>query len=150
MILWSANHEVGNLSEWTINGTRGGTYNSGLATTLVSTDVAHGGHFSCKMTIDTANRTESGCRQFRHQESVTGNPYYYSVWYYVPIYYAAIDYWNLFQFKSETPTGLNDPFWVLDLMPHNGAMRFRLRWKGVVVGPFPTDTTTGTKYFDQS
>ena len=36
-----------------------------------------------KMTIDTADG-QSGCRQFRHQESAEGGEYYYSAWYYLP------------------------------------------------------------------
>jgi Polysaccharide lyase len=149
-VLWRADHETGNLSQWTISGTHGGTYNSGDATTVASSNVAHSGIYSCKMTIDTSS-VESGCRQFRHEESLTGNPYYYSVWYYIPVYYSAVNYWNVFQFKSETSTK-NDPFWVLDLMPREttGAMHLLLRWKGVVGGPFVTDTSTGTKYFDQT
>src|SRR6266480_2654812 len=135
-IVWSADHETGDLSQWTVNGTRGGTYNSGSASTTISTDVSHSGKYSCKMTINTSNRQESGCRQFRHQESTSGTTYYYNVWYYIPVYYAAIDYWNVFQFKSETPTGLNDPFWALDLMPRSGSgsMQLKLRWKGTVSG----------------
>jgi Polysaccharide lyase len=150
--------ETGNLTQWTkssvVNGSsQGGSYDSGYCsrpTNGVSTDVARTGKYSMKMTIDTANRTSSGCRQFRHAESVSGNPYYYSAWFYLPAKSSAIDYWNVFQFKSESAT-LNNSFWVLDLMPRgNGALRLLLRWKGAVVGPYSTDASTGTRYFDQT
>jgi hypothetical protein len=102
-----------------------------------------------KMMIDVGIG-ESGCRQFRHEESLTGAPFFYGAWYYVPAYVAAANYWNVFQFKSETETK-NDPFWVLDLLPRSarGPLRLRLRWKGTVVGPFERDTTTGTKTYEQ-
>jgi Polysaccharide lyase len=157
-LVWSADMETGNLTQWTVasivNGsTQGGSYDSGNCSRPsngVSTDVAHSGRYSMKVTIDTANRTESGCRQFRHAESVSGNTYYYGGWYYLPARYDGIDYWNVFQFKSET-SSLNDPFWVLDLMPRSdGALHLKLRWKGTVSGPYSSDTSTGTKYYDQN
>lgn len=150
--------ETGNLSQWTKtsvvnNSSQGGSYDSGYCnrpTSGVSTEVARSGRYSMEMTIDTANRTSSGCRQFRHAESVSGNPYYYSAWFYLPAKSSAIDYWNVFQFKSESST-LNDPFWVIDLMPRsNGALRLLLRWKGTVVGPYSGDASLGTRYFDQA
>jgi hypothetical protein len=102
-----------------------------------------------KMTIDLGSG-ESGCRQFRHEESLTGGTFYYGAWYYLPVYVAALNYWNVFQFKSETDTK-NDPFWVLDVFPRSpgGPLALRLRWKGTVVGPFASDTTTGTKTYEQ-
>jgi Polysaccharide lyase/CARDB len=151
--VWSADMETGNLGQWTLRSTLGGSYDSGRCSRPpngVSTDVAHSGRYSMKMTIDTANRTESGCRQFRHAESVSGNTYYYGAWYYLPARYDGIDYWNVFQFKSET-SSRNDPFWVLDLMPRSdGALHLKLRWKGTVVGPYASATSTGTKYYDQN
>jgi hypothetical protein len=157
-VVWSADMETGNLTQWTkpsiVNGsTQGGSYDSGYCsrpTNGISTDVARSGRYSMKMTIDTTDRTSSGCRQFRHAESVSGNAYYYSAWFYLPTKSVATDYWNVFQIKSESPTA-NDPFWVIDLMPRsNGSMRLLLRWKGTVAGPYSSDTSTGTKYFDQA
>jgi hypothetical protein len=144
--------ETANLSQWNQNGTRGGAYDSGACSRPpngVSSDVAHSGRYAMKMTINVAV-TESGCRQFRHEESLTGGTFFYGAWYYVPVYVGALNYWNVFQFKSETDTR-NDPFWVLDLYPRSagGPMRLRLRWKGTVVGPFARDKTTGTKTYEQ-
>lgn len=101
-----------------------------------------------KMTINLADG-ESGCRQFRHQESRSGETFYYGAWYYLPSYVRAENYWNIFQFKSETESR-NDPFWAVDLMPRSGGrLKLRLRWKGTVVGPFARDSSTGTKTYDQ-
>ena len=151
-VIWSANMETADLSQWTINGTKGGSYDSGTCIRPnygVTTEKAHSGAFSMKMTIDTTVQ-ESGCRQFRHQESVTGNTYYYGAWFFIPANTKATNYWNIFQFKSQTSTR-NDPFWVIDLMPRKstGSLRLLLRWKGTVVGPYSTDSKTGTKYYDQ-
>jgi Polysaccharide lyase/CARDB len=150
-VIWSADMETGNLSQWTRNGTRGGSFDSGdclRPSNGVSTEVAHSGRYSMKMTINLA-QGESGCRQFRHQESRSGETLYYGAWYYLPSYVRAENYWNIFQFKSET-SSQNDPFWALDLMPRrSGQLQLRLRWKGTVVGPTERDTSTGTKTFDQ-
>jgi hypothetical protein len=151
-VVWSADMETGDLSQWTRDGTHGGSYDSGACLrppSGVSTEAAHSGNFAMKMTVDLGIG-DAGCRQFRHEESLTGETFYYGAWFYLPAYVAAVDYWNVFQFKSETAT-LNDPFWILDLMPRSdGALHLRLRWKGAVVGPFSGDTTTGTKNYDQT
>ena len=144
--------ETGDLSQWTRNGTRGGSFDSGdclRPPNGVSTEVAHSGRYAMKMTINVAD-DESGCRQFRHQESRSGETFYYGAWYYLPTYVGAFDYWNIFQFKSETDSR-NDPFWVLDLLPRSsgGQLKLRLRWKGTVAGPFERDRSTGTKTFEQ-
>jgi hypothetical protein len=150
--VWSADMETGDLSQWTQGGTHGGSYDSGACIRPpngVTSEVAHSGKFSMKMTVDLG-LGEAGCRQFRHEESRTGGTFYYGAWYYLPAPVTAVNYWNVFQFKSETAT-LNDPFWVLDLMPRaDGSPHLRLRWKGTVVGPFADDTTTGTKNYDQT
>jgi hypothetical protein len=152
-MVWSADMETGNLSQWTINGTKGGSYDSGTCirpSNGVSTEHAHSGLYSMKMTIDTSVQ-ESGCRQFRNQEPEAGGTYYYGAWYFIPENYQAGNYWNVFQFKSNNGS-TEDPFWVLDLMPRksDGAAHLKLRWKGVVPGPYASDCCTGTKYYDQA
>ena len=152
-MVWSADMETGNLSQWTINGTKGGSYDSGTCirpSNGVSSEHAHSGLYSMKMTIDTSVQ-ESGCRQFRNQEPEAGGTYYYGAWYFIPENYQAGSYWNVFQFKSDNGS-TEDPFWVLDLMPRksDGAPHLKLRWKGVVPGPYASDCCTGTKYYDQA
>jgi len=148
--VWSADHETADLSQWTVNGTRGGSYDSGICIrppSGVTSELAHSGLYSMKMTSDTS-AMESGCRQFRHEESTTGNPYFYSVWLYFPQHVMVQNYWNVVQFKSESPTR-NDAMWVLDVRNRpNGAMYFTLRWKGTVPGPTASDGTM-LKLFQQ-
>jgi hypothetical protein len=150
-VIWSADMETGDLSQWTRNRTRGGSFDSGdclRPSNGISTEVAHSGRYAMKMTINLADG-ESGCRQFRHQESLSGETLYYGAWYYLPSYVRAENYWNIFQFKSETDSR-NDPFWALDLMPRSGSqLQLRLRWKGTVVGPSARDTSAGSKTYDQ-
>jgi hypothetical protein len=131
--------EAGNLAEWTES------WDSGLCSRPsngVSTAFAHSGRYSMAMTIDTS-QGDAGCRQARTQESKSGRPYYYGAWLYIPTYTRATNYWNIVQFKSKrTGASGSDPFWVVDLMPRStGALALRLRWKGMVAGPFAGDGT---------
>jgi uncharacterized protein (TIGR03437 family) len=66
-ILWSADHEEGNMSDWyTPSG--GGEFNSGSGVSSASTDVAHSGRYSAKATISTPP-SPSAVRLFRWAES---------------------------------------------------------------------------------
>ena len=145
--------EAGDLSQWLTGGVSQASYDSGTCirpANGVSTDYAHSGSHSMKMTIDTSSQ-ESGCRQFRSLESKTGGTYYYGAWFYIPQTYKASNYWNIFQFKSNNGS-TEDPFWVVELMPRsNGAIHLRLRWKEGHPGPYATSGTSSSPiYFDQT
>jgi hypothetical protein len=149
-LLWSADHETGDLDEWSSGG--GGEYNNGDADTVVSTRRAHTGRHAAEMTITAP--PESGTRLFRTRESRSGVDAYYGVWYFIPRPYAAAEYWNLFQFKSETDSE-NEPWWVLDVAARSrtGRPYFFLRYKGTLPGPRSGDVAEGehgTKYFWQT
>jgi hypothetical protein len=154
-IVWSANMETGNLNQWLTGGVSQASWDSGdciRPANGVSTEQAHSGIYSMKMTADTTTR-ESGCRQFRSPESKTGNTYYYSAWLYVPVFTRASSYWNVFQFKSDH-CSTEEPFWVVDLLSRStsGPMYLRLRYKGgneEVGGPF-AGNPAGTKYYTQT
>lgn len=142
-VVWWAKMETGNLSEWSKNGTEGGPVDSGRCVRPrngVSQRVAHSGRFSMAMTIDTSDGS-AGCRQARYEESKTGEIYYYGAWLYLPTFTRAETFWNIFQFKSkEDGADESEPFWVLDLMPRSRrVLALRLRWKGLVDGPFSGD-----------
>jgi hypothetical protein len=139
-VVWSAGMETGDLSEWSRNDTDGGSWDSGdcdRPPNGVSTAVAHTGRYSMAMTIDTSDG-EAGCRQARYEESKRDRAYYYGAWLYLPRYTRAEEFWNIVQFKSkEEGEDGSDPFWVIDLMPRRGGvLALRLRWKGLVDGPF--------------
>jgi len=129
--LWSADHETGDLSNWTISGPSGsgGMFNSGTATGVASPDYAHTGTYSLKATISGS----SAVRMFRWNETYQNPTMYYSAWYYFPQrYQATAGWWNIMQWKSVTQANncnlsLSDPFYVLDV--HNradGTMYLRL------------------------
>jgi hypothetical protein len=113
-ILWSTNHESGTLSDWYLNDC-GGEFNSGNGVSSASTDVAHSGKYSAKMTIN-ATGSDTGVRLFRWCESRASDPaLYYSTWYYFPTQVQVTGgWWNIFQFKSKYAGG-NDPYWIVNV-----------------------------------
>ncbi|MFQ5906964.1 MAG: heparin lyase I family protein [bacterium] len=148
---WLADHETGDLSQWTQDGpygSRGGSFDSGDCTRPpkgVTAEQAFSGSYSMKMSIGPGG----GCRQFRHAESTSGKAFYYSAWLYFPKLYSIGSWSNIFQFKSET-SSQNDAVWVLELRNRsNGAMYLMLRWKGIMAGPTEGEGT-GLKHFHQT
>jgi hypothetical protein len=127
-VLWSAGMETGNLSQWAAPGlprspeAGGGVFNSGTASATSSSEVAHRGAYSAKLTINTA--VESGARLFRWKEPQQNAELYYSVWYYIPRVYAPALYWNIFQWKSKhfvDGRAQADPFFALNIGNQCGA-----------------------------
>ncbi len=121
-ILWSADHETGDLSQWYSPSKapdgkhNGGVYNTGIADTVASKDFAHSGSWSAKMTISTPSRPSSGTRLFRWGELRSHPQLYFRVWYYFPRLYRPTEYWNVFQWKSKnSDNSVNDPFFVLNV-----------------------------------
>jgi hypothetical protein len=125
-VVWSADHETGDLSQW-YTGDGGGEFNSGAASSTVSQDVAHSGRFSMKGTIATPGA--SGVRLFRWSESRAHREARYSAWFYFPRTYRPQSWWNIFQFKSRNGSTENDPFWFLQIGNRaGGAMYLFLNW----------------------
>ena len=108
-VVWSADMETGDKTQWN-NG--GGEFNSGSATASASTDYAHGGRYSLKMSISTPST--SAVRMFRWQESRTYPKLHYSTWFYFPQRISVPTFWNILQWKSSTSTN-NDPFFVVNV-----------------------------------
>jgi hypothetical protein len=127
-ILWSADHEKGNLSEWYEN-SGGGEFNSGNAISTASADVVRTGRFSAKATIFAP--PVAGVRLFRWSEIRSNPEAYYSAWYYFPRIYRA-EWWNIFQFKSRSDNvRSSDPFWFVQVgNRRSGAMYLYLTWWG--------------------
>jgi len=157
-ILWSADFETGDLSQWYVaarskanaRGRGGGIFNSGIAESVPSQDFAHSGSWSLKATITTPHVPTSGVRLFRWRESqdetYLGSGLYYSAWFFFPkLYRLTADprrgrFWNIFQFKSKTSRNI-DPFWYVDVANRvpDGAMYVTLHWwDGLAIGgPHP-------------
>jgi len=123
--LWTAGMEKGDLSEWFFpetgpTGNFGGDIeNSGIATAEASTDFAHTGKYSAKLTITTPNTPTSGVRLFRWGEAQRYPQLYYSAWYYFPQSYAPSLFWNVMQWKSKHLVPgvmtISDPFFTLEV-----------------------------------
>ena len=79
----------------------------------------------------------------------------YSAWYYLPRREVPTeDMWNVFQFKSDSPTVVSigtDPFWTINIVrSRRGPLRLVLKWKGGltdhtqgVSGPFADSPIAG-------
>ena len=121
-IIWSADMETGDLSQWSrpdVPGgpnAGGGVFDSG--TSKASVDVAspsHSGIHSAKLYINTLSPSEvstSGVRLFRWLEPESRSELHYSVWYYFPRRYipnGSPPWWNVFVWKSKRGDA-SDPF----------------------------------------
>ena len=126
-VLWSANLETGDLSQWSLPDTPGGpkagggVFNSGIAAANVEVaPVAHSGQHSVGLFIDTsggADAPTSGTRLFRWLEPKMYQELYYRVWYYFPRRYTADGspaWWNVQSWKSKHLDG-DDPFFSLNV-----------------------------------
>jgi hypothetical protein len=161
-VLWSATHETGDKSEWYYPSTGptgnygGGEYNSGIASSTVSTTMAHGGSYALACTISTPSTPQSGVRFFRWRESRDNREAYYSAWFYFPQSFTLTadpstgQFWNLVQFKSRSTGGRNDPLWAFYADNTSGGgleMRAGWGWGGsTVAGPHSTDGVGGKNY----
>jgi hypothetical protein len=125
-VLWSADMETGDLSQWSAPiagpasslGPGGAIENSGIAATMASTDFAHSGKYSAKLTITTPDTPTSGARLFRWAEPQKYAQLYYSVWYYIPQSYTPSLFWNVLQWKSKhlvSGVMTSDPFFTLEV-----------------------------------
>ncbi len=131
-VYWSANMETGgqDLSHWYfgLNSTTtpccsegnpgGGVFNSGVASTGPSFDVAHGGTYSALLKISTPSNPTGGTRLFRWVEPQTYSDLYYSAWYYFPQIYTPNGnpaFWNVFQWKSKGTAEGDNPFFILNV-----------------------------------
>jgi hypothetical protein len=111
-IIWSANHETGDTSQWSLDG-NGNTYvtDSGSQALVVS-EQAHTGHFSVKLT-SSVNGENVGAGLFRHSGS--SDEAYFSAWYFLPRAYQTISYWTIFRFQPSSPTDANTTALGIDL-----------------------------------
>ena len=147
-IIWKADHETGDLRDWTDAGFQhpgGGIFNTGGAEAEAVADQqqAHSGQWSARATIRGALRGEQGNRAVRLMRwterawdaggKLLPGEAYYSAWYFIPkLYnpnkYAAWqpnqgDWWNVFQFKSTDKDGRGQPMWVVNLLLQDETQR---------------------------
>ena len=147
-VVWSAGMETGDISEWGPHSSQ----DTGACDRSVTTERAHSGTHSLKLTIDTSGGV-AACRQHRNKEAVSGNTYYFSAWYYYPAaFFPVKEQYNVFQFKSHGPTYAKpQPFWTIEAT--QSPLTFALNWKGGDVsntdgipGPYETSTISQKEY----
>jgi hypothetical protein len=102
-ILWEARHETGDLSEWIADGQGGSAADAPMAAISATTEVAHGGAYSLKLT-NAAVVDSATSRVWR--ESPYPPDAYYSAWYYIPQAYTLGAVWTIMQFRAPD---VNDP-----------------------------------------
>lgn len=129
-IIWQADNETGDLSQWTIGQYGEAAFNSGTGITSVTDTVARSGRHALQLSISQVNGTaDQGARIFRWNDP-NGKPLpksaYYSAWLYIPELVDSPDWWNLFQFKSKS-NNVSDPMWLLTATSgRDGQLRLEL------------------------
>ena len=117
-LLWSADHETADMSEWE---EEGGYYSTG-DTPEPSDARAHSGQYSLEFTIDTTDGEDKVVRVYR---STVPEPAYYSAWFYFEEAHVQQPWWSMFVFVQATD--LTDPgtiysVWDLNLDNVDGAL----------------------------
>lgn len=101
-VLWSARHETGDLGEWTQGGLGGTAADLPDTSLAISTDVAHSGRYSVKLTNGAVSVYEDAHLWREDDYPVSA---YYSAWYYLPRAYQTTADWSIMQFQVPTADG---------------------------------------------
>jgi hypothetical protein len=96
-VLWQARHETGDLSEWTLDGKGGSSADAPDTALGVSTDFAHSGRYSVKLSNGAVSDYEA-VRLWRVDDYPAEA--YYSAWYYLPRAYQTTDDWTIMQIRA--------------------------------------------------
>jgi hypothetical protein len=101
-VLWSARHETGDLTEWTQGGKGGAAADTPDTSVAPSTDVAHSGRYSVKLTNGAVSMYEDAHLWREDDYPVDA---YYSAWFYLPRAYQTTADWSITQFQVPTSDG---------------------------------------------
>lgn len=96
-LLWSAQHETGDLSEWSQDSKGGSAADTPDTSIAVSTDFAHSGKYSVKLS-NAAVADYEAVRLWRQDDYPEDA--YYSAWYYLPRAYVTTNDWTILQIRS--------------------------------------------------
>jgi hypothetical protein len=114
-VVWLAMHENADLAEWTAEN-RGGSYlgvDANVAGSVeLSTDVAHSGSYSVKLTRSAVD-AENGPGLFRDVRGLDAA--YYAAWFLIPQPYAARSRWTITKFRLRDAASDAAPAEGLDL-----------------------------------
>ena len=112
---WRAEFELGDLSEWTSDG-QGANYRSNqLSAPEITTERAHAGNQSAKVTISVVNGMNSV--NYLYRQAPTPSEAYFSAWFLIPRGYTVPDWWNIVHFVgSQSGDGRDEVgLWDVDL-----------------------------------
>jgi hypothetical protein len=98
-VIWSAHHEGGDLSEWSIGAEGGAAAEAPDATVSVTTEYAHGGKYAVKLTNGAIGAPKEA-RAWR--VGAFPRETYYSAWYFLPRGYVTKVDWTILQFRAPT------------------------------------------------
>jgi hypothetical protein len=100
-LLWSARHETGDFTEWTASGKGGFSADTPDTAVVISTDVAHSGTYSVKLTNGAPSTYVAAyetARLWRQDDFPTEA--YYSAWFYLPQAFETTADWTIMQFRA--------------------------------------------------
>jgi hypothetical protein len=114
-LLWSSTFEPGDLSEWSLGGGGGAYLLNSAVGPAVTSEAAHGGRYSGKLTVSPALGMMSETYLFR--DSPSPPEAYYSAWFYIPSTVQVISWLSIIHFNaSTTGDGRNVfPTWDVNL-----------------------------------
>jgi hypothetical protein len=98
-LLWSSDHETGDLSAWHAGGDAMGGEYEGFGTNMITSERAHGGSYAVKFTIDTSDGMDHTARAYRR--TAPGGAYY-SAWFYFNESHTSLVWWTMFLFRALT------------------------------------------------
>jgi hypothetical protein len=132
--LWSAHHETGDASEW-FERQSGAIFNTGTGSVTWTDVVAHQGSGALALSVSDVAGVAQAARIFRWAENPVEATF--RCWYYFPDRVEPDRWWNILQFKSDTPSG-SQPTWTVNVgNAADGSMRLYLY-----------DAITGTTHHD--
>lgn len=129
-VIWSADMETGDLSQWYLPasaggpGPGGGPIDKGSGRQTVTDKFAHNGKYSAELTIDSVPGQSQAVRLFRWGDNPQAA--YYTAWFLFPKNYHPAQWWNILQFldPSGNPNGTT---WMVNVANRpNGDMSFEL------------------------
>jgi hypothetical protein len=115
--IWQADHETGDLSQWTAGEADAGVSFNAAGMLTVESDHVHSGSSAVLASIATVD----GLSFARLNRRDVPQAAHFSAWFYIPRPYTVVGYWNLFEFQGLfEPTIDSDvaTLWSVDL--HGG------------------------------
>lgn len=112
--IWQADHETGDLSQWTAGEADAGVSVVSGGTLTVEGDQVHSGSSAVLVTIATAD----GLSFARLNRRGVPQDAHFSAWFYIPRRYTILGYWNLFEFTGLTYPAMDvteTTLWSVDL-----------------------------------